>query len=343
MIKVSVIIPTYNRLESLVRVLEALQFQTLPQHEFEVIVVSDGSSDGTDDYLHSLQVPFPLIAIIQLNQGVAVARNEGLALARGEIVLFLDDDVVPTANLVAEHLHFHESSSEELVVIGPMLTPEDFKMSPWVRWEQDQLAKQYQNMLGGVWETTPRQFYTGNTSLSRRSLLESGGFDPEIKRAEDVELAYRLNDLGLCFIFNPQAVGYHYAERSFESWTMIAYTYGRNDVIFTEKKELSWLLPVLMSEYNQRHPLIRGITRLCLGRPHLSNAAKWGLIKAMRVGDKFKISQLTHICCSGIFNIQHYQGIADELGGREVFFNTLRQANNREKLSYQSTLPVDGN
>jgi glycosyltransferase involved in cell wall biosynthesis len=343
LIKISVIIPTYNRLERLILVFEALRCQTLSPHEFEVIVVSDGSCDGTDDYLHSLQVPYPFTPIFQPNQGVAVARNQGLAQAKGEVVLFLDDDVIPADHLVAEHLLSHESSNGDLVIIGSMITPEDFEMSPWVRWEQDQLAKQYQDMLGGVWETTARQFYTGNTSLSRMRLLESGGFDPEITRAEDVELAYRLNDLGLRFIFNPQAVGYHYAERSFESWATIAYTYGRNDVIFTQHKKQTWLLPAILKEYNNRNPLTRGITRLCLGKPLLSSAAKWGLKMSMEIGDILKMSGLTHISCSGIFNLQHYQGIADELGGRKAFYDALNQANNRENLDYSPALPIDGN
>jgi glycosyltransferase involved in cell wall biosynthesis len=302
LIKISVIIPTYNRLERLILVFEALRCQTLSPHEFEVIVVSDGSCDGTDDYLHSLQVPYPFTPIFQPNQGVAVARNQGLAQAKGEVVLFLDDDVIPADHLVAEHLLSHESSNGDLVIIGSMITPEDFEMSPWVRWEQDQLAKQYQDMLGGVWETTARQFYTGNTSLSRMRLLESGGFDPEITRAEDVELAY-----------------------------------------LTQHKKRTWLLPAILKEYNNRNPLTRGITRLCLGKPLLSSAAKWGLKMSMEIGDILKMSGLTHISCSGIFNLQHYQGIADELGGRKAFYDALNQANNRENLDYSPALPIDGN
>ena len=74
-----------------------------------------------------------------------------------------------------------------MVVIGPMLNPLNYKMSPWVRWEQDQLAKQYHAMNMGSWEPTARQFYTGNTSLERTWLIDSGGFDPSFRHAEDVE------------------------------------------------------------------------------------------------------------------------------------------------------------
>src|SRR5687768_17413192 len=154
-----------------------------------------------------------------------------------------------------------------------MLTPPDFEaqMAPWVQWEQAMLVKQYEDMANGRWLPTARQFYTGNTSLARRHLLEAGGFDPTFRRAEDVELAYRLAAHGLRFVFNPQAIGHHYAERTFASWLAIPYAYGRNDVIFSRDKGQSWLLPTLLYEFRQRRPLIRALTRLCLDRPHLTH------------------------------------------------------------------------
>ena len=68
-----------------------------------------------------------------------------------------------------------------------------------------------------------------NTSLGSHHIL--GGFDASFRRAEDVELAYRLAKQGLRFLFNPKAIGYHVAERSFNSWIAIPYAYGRNYVI----------------------------------------------------------------------------------------------------------------
>ena len=343
MIKISVVIPTYNRLERLNRVISALQKQTFPLEEIEILVVSDGSTDGTDDWLRSLQLPLALIPLIQSNQGVASARNLGLEHASGELVLFLDDDVFPADNLISEHYRSHQASSGSLVVIGPMVTPTDFHMSPWVRWEQDQLARQYREMSAGAWEATARQFYTGNTSLRREHLLASGGFDPQFKRAEDVELAYRLKDMGLRFIFNPKAIGYHYAERSFRSWIGIAYAYGQNDVIFTRQKEQPWLLHAILKEFSSRNLLTRGLTRLCLDRPVPRSISLWGMKQSMLAGDIIGSSRLTHFSCSGIFNLQHYQGIADELGGRETFFTALDMANRDEEIEYLYALTADRN
>jgi len=66
-------------------------------------------------------------------------------------------------------------------------------MVPWVRWEQEMLMKQYKALLRKDWPATARQFYTGNASVRRSHIVAAGGFDEGFRRAEDVELAYRLD------------------------------------------------------------------------------------------------------------------------------------------------------
>jgi GT2 family glycosyltransferase len=322
--RVSVIIPTYNRVERLKQVLAAFAVQDFPLDQFEVIVVSDGSSDGTHEYLQALDSPLQLSLIIQENQGPAAARNRGVQAAHGDLVLFTDDDVVPCPRLIAEHVRVHDESGPDVVVLGPMLTPDDFAMSAWVRWEQAMLAKQYAQMNAGAWNATARQFYTGNTSLLRRHLNAVGGFDVTFRRAEDVELAYRLIDRGVTFIFNPSGIGYHYAERSFRSWMETPYIYGRNEVIFTRDKQQQWLLPCILEEFHHRNPLVQLLVRLCLDRKKLSDSALAGLMLIAHQSDRLGVEKLVKFTYSGIFNLRYYQGIADELGGRKLFFTQVQ-------------------
>jgi len=94
-VDISVVIPTYNRLDSLKRVLVGLTNQLFSNTKFEVVVVSDGAEDGTNDYLNSLKTSFSLRPIFQKNAGVAAARNAGIRAASGDLILFLDDDVLP--------------------------------------------------------------------------------------------------------------------------------------------------------------------------------------------------------------------------------------------------------
>ncbi|MEZ4593164.1 MAG: glycosyltransferase family 2 protein [Chloroflexota bacterium] len=318
--KISLVIPTYNRLDSLKRVLSGLENQIdVSLSDFEVIVISDGATDDTNEYLTTLVTPLNLVPILQKNGGAAAARNSGIKAASGELILFLDDDVFPTPRLIAEHLDVQGKYAENVAVLGPMRTPSDFDMAPWVLWEQAMLEKQYTAMREGEWEPTARQFFTGNTSLPRKCLLEQGGFDTQFRRAEDVELAYRLAGAGLKFVYHEKAIGYHYAHRSFNSWLDIPYAYGKNDVIFAMQKGQGWLLTTIWREFPQRNLGIRVLVRLCLNRPLLSQIFTNGLLQIA----KKSTTAVANKAYSGVYNLRYYQGVADQIGGRKKFFSEL--------------------
>lgn len=319
----SVVIPTYNRLGRLRHVITALEQQAYPSDAYEVIVVSDGSTDGTDAYLEVLRSTMPVRWFPQANRGPAAARNAGIQKAGGEFILFIDDDLVPEPRLLAEHARSHHEARRDVVVLGPMLTPEGFEMAPWVRWEQEMLMKQYRAMLRGDWPATARQFYTGNASLRRSHIVAAGGFDEGFRRAEDVELAYRLADRGLDFVFNMQAVGMHFAERSFRAWLDAAYTYGRNDVIFARDRNQKWLLPKVHREFQDRHFLIRSLVRTCTGRSRLTSIASSALKLAADAATRLRAREIERQAYSGLFNLQYYNGLFNELNDLHFLFKNL--------------------
>ena len=119
---ITVVIPTYRRRASLERVLGGLAKQAWPPERLQVLVISDGWNDSSVEMALALQLPYQLRVFEQANQGPAAARNLGLAQAEGDLILFLDDDVVPCVRLVAEHARSH-NATPDLVVIGPMLEP----------------------------------------------------------------------------------------------------------------------------------------------------------------------------------------------------------------------------
>ena len=82
-ITISVVLPTYNRLPQLQKVLEGFASQTYPMDDFEVVVVSDGATDGTNEFLQSVQTSYRLHPFFQKNQGAAAARNNGINQATG--------------------------------------------------------------------------------------------------------------------------------------------------------------------------------------------------------------------------------------------------------------------
>ncbi len=325
MVDISIVIPTYNRIHRIEKLIAALESQSYPKDRFEVLIVSDGGNDGTHEYLTRQLTGFQLRPIFQENAGVAAARNTGASNAKGDILLFLDDDILPNPNLVWTHVAAHANASMFDMVVGPMLTPNDWQLLPWVAWEQAMLERQYNAMIAGRYKPTARQFYTGNASIMREFFFANDCFDPRFRRAEDVEFAYRAIERGGRIIFNPEARSYHYAERSFESWSQTAYTYGQNDVIFTREKGINWLLPLLLHEYHSRNVFIRGSLFLYLDRIKEQERA----VRAMKIAGEFayqkKQYKLSQIIFSGIFNLRYYQGIADQLGGRKVFFAMLRK------------------
>lgn len=317
---ISVVIPTYNRLPRLKLVLDALSKQTLDAERFEIIVVSDGSTDGTNEFLLS-EAASSVVVALQDNAGPAAARNHGVRLARGRVVLFIDDDVIASPELLERHLEGHGESGST-VVIGPMLDAPGFDYSPWVAWEQAMLYKQYRAMRLGEYAPTFRQFYTGNASVPRDLISRAGGFDTTFRRAEDVELAYRLAQLGATFVFDEAAAAHHHAERSFESWVGAADAYGRNDVTFARDHEQHWLLPVMASEFKQRSRLTQRLVMTCVTSPRLVAAAT-KLLRSVAVVTR-RAPKVASSALSGLYALTYYSAAAQEYGDPAAFKSILR-------------------
>jgi glycosyltransferase involved in cell wall biosynthesis len=327
---VSVVVPTYNRAASLRRLLDALAHQTYPAHAFEVIVVDDGSTDGTTNRLGDWSFPFTLRVLQQDHGGPAQARNLGACHATGDLIVFVDDDVIPAPELLDEHVRSHQLGSD-LIVVGPMSPPRAWRRPAWVRWEEDMLQVQYRDMLAGRYPCTPRQFYTANVSLARARFLEAGGFDPAFKRAEDVELAYRLRDVGMRFVFNPRADVRHYASRSFSAWLRTPYQYGRYDVIMARDKGQE-TLQCATYEFYERNWLTRAMTRLCVGRPMLFGASMQLMRMAAQAADRLGLPpRVAGMLLSGVFNVMYWQGACDELGGRAALMDALAEGARMEE------------
>lgn len=322
--RVTVVVPTYNRRASLARLLASLERQTYPRDRFDVVVVDDGSSDGTVDWLRTVTTPFSLRVIEQSHGGPSKARNRGVAEAGGEIVLFLDDDVSAAPDLIAQHIAAR-AGQEATVVIGPMSPPEGWARPAWVRWAEDTLQQQYRAMEAGEYACSPRQFYTANASVPRRSFLEVGGFDVEYKRNEDVELAYRLRDIGVGFVFNIKADILHYAGHSFEGWQRATYQYGRYDVMQSRDKggQAFWLA---CREFHTRHRLNRLAARVCTGRRPLYAGAVAGLGAVVRGADRVGAGGVAKLALSALFSVLYWQGAQDELGPRDPVWRYVAAA-----------------
>ncbi len=322
---VSLVIPSHNRRASLQMVLESLEQQTVAPEQFEVVVVCDGCTDDTVAMCHSRKARYTLRVIEQTpNQGPAAARNRGVQEAAAPIILFIDDDVVPEPTLIAEHLRLH-ADDEQAVVIGPLLAPAGFRLNPWTGWEEAMLEKQYRAMSAREWEPTPRQFYTGNASVRREHILTAGGFDATFRRAEDIELAFRLSERGLHFYFNPEAKGWHHAQRSLRAWLNISTAYGWADVAMYRSGR-STMLRSMAKEFHARQRPLQWLARLCLGRPWLLRLVVAGLLLIARLAIWARQQRVAYAAYSAIFNLRYWQSVSEQIGGAAAFWALVRQA-----------------
>lgn len=319
--ELSVVIPTYNRRERLIRVLTALAHQAASPDQFEVVVVDDGSTDGTSEWL-AAQRPAHGLRLLRLsNGGPARARNAGIEQAAGELILFIDDDLEPEPALIPEHLKSHRAEPD-VVVIGPLASLPHYE-EPWVAWEQEKVEAQYAAMLRGDWQPTFRQFWTGNASVAKRHLLAAGLFDPSFLRAEDIELGIRLHNLGLGFRFNPRARGFHHAERSLAAWEKVHSSYGRNDVAIFSQLGEGQMLEILAANWRRLNPTTRWLVSQCLNRPTRHSAALFLLRTHLRISRRLPVPLLSSQACSVLAGLHYWQASSDTLGPQRanVVFN----------------------
>ena len=126
-IRLSVVIPTFNRKHVLEHTLPALLQQDFPPEQFELIYILDGSTDGTAEMLRALKPACALQVLEQPNQGPSAARNKGIQVARGDLILFLDDDLISAPSLFQHHSAAHKNL-DSVVVHGPVyVSPESPK------------------------------------------------------------------------------------------------------------------------------------------------------------------------------------------------------------------------
>ncbi len=206
----SIVIPTYNRLPILKKCLIALEHQQFRQDkdsqvlDYEVVLVDDGSTDGTLDWLTAHGDQFPHVrSFAQNHAGPAAARNLGVKQAVGEIIIFIDSDLVVTEHFLQSHADAlvkaqQRLGCDRLFTYGLVINTCNF---------EDPTSEAYK-----VTDFSAAYFATGNVAIARKWLLEAGLFDTRFQLYgwEDLELGVRLKQLGLKLIKCPEAVGYHW-------------------------------------------------------------------------------------------------------------------------------------
>jgi GT2 family glycosyltransferase/glycosyltransferase involved in cell wall biosynthesis len=216
-LRVSVIVPTHNRKEKLLACLDALARQSVLPQEFEVVVVDDGSTDGTGDALAGRSFPFALRVYRQDGGGPGTARNLGIEQAAGELVFFIGDDILADERLLEEHLLAHAVNLDPgTAILGRIDWPDSVTPNAVMEYVCGDGMLQFAYTLIPKLATLDYTFfYTSNISLKRRFLLDAADagvrFDPCFRHAafEDSEYAFRLTPRGLRIRYAERARAFH--------------------------------------------------------------------------------------------------------------------------------------
>jgi glycosyltransferase involved in cell wall biosynthesis len=203
--RISVVIPTYQRRELVHAAITSLEHQRYDA-SWEVVVVVDGSTDGTAESLHARDTPLSLRVVEQANQGLSAARNAGAAMARGEYVLFLDDDMEADPCMLAEHDSAHRAGAD--VVCGAIPMHPDTPATVTAELTRLFVEGSAARFGGRVTEIAWNELVGGQMSLRRDVLTQLGGFDSDCFGVEDWELGHRLARDGYRLVHNPKAVSY---------------------------------------------------------------------------------------------------------------------------------------
>jgi GT2 family glycosyltransferase len=230
---VSVVVPTFDGRDHTLRLLDALGEQTLPADEFEVVVIVDGSEDGTKEALGELVTPFRLNWAWQPNRGTSAARNAGSARATGEVVVFLDDDIEPDPGFL-EALADVQRNRTGVAALGAVHCIVDEHTPPFARY----WAYRFGDFLAGIAsKSTPlawTEAYAGAMAVRRSDVTAAGGFEEAFDGygLEDFEFALRLSGLGIAFELVTGAVAHHHYDKDFRTAAGESESRGRSAVIF---------------------------------------------------------------------------------------------------------------
>jgi O-antigen biosynthesis protein len=221
---ISVVVCTYNGAATLRDCLEGLLRLDYPY--FEVIVVDDGSTDGTA----GLVAGYPFRLISTENRGLSSARNTGLYAATGEIVAYIDDDAYPDPHWL-RYLAYSYLTTSHAGMGGPNLLPAS----------DGPIATCVFHAPGGpvhvlTTDEVAEHIPGCNMSFRREVLLEIGGFDEVYRTAgDDVDVCWRVQHTGRTIGFHPSAVVWHHRRNSLKAYWKQQKGYGRAEALLEQK------------------------------------------------------------------------------------------------------------
>lgn len=321
---VSVLIPSHNSKKTLIPCIEHFAAQTLPANRFEVIVILDGSTDGSREALETMKTGFKLKIAEQRQQGKATALNNGAELAEGEIIAVVDSDILVVEKFLEAHIQAHGQAD---VVIGPIplspVSPRNFMTDNVRVWAEDHAR----NMRAHSGELSSTNLYGANLSISRALFKKLGGYRTDLRRTEDFHFGEKIICAGLKVHYCPEAIAGQIYDKTFPAWCDDFYRDGQSQVglvaefpYLKDKLKLGryhhqtftkrLFRPLVMHD----HPIGKGLVAL----------GKIGLEWARKSGRRWRfLSDVQGLLGDAIY----WKGVYDAIGDQDRFMQFVQAQN----------------
>jgi GT2 family glycosyltransferase len=233
-LRFSVVVPSYQRPESLARCVQGISRLNYPANDFELVVVDDGSSMPLESAITKAagdRLQWRLVR--QANSGPAKARNTGVEHARGQFIAFTDDDCVPAPDWLSA-LDQHLRHDADALVGGQIVNA--LPQRPCSTASQQLVSFLYEYFDGSPGR--PRMFCSNNMAISRKRFQELGGFNERFMRAagEDRELCDHWHRRGFALNYAPDAIIHHEHAMNFLQYWRQHFTYGRGAHQFHQRR-----------------------------------------------------------------------------------------------------------
>ena len=236
--KVSIIVPVYNGSDTITDCVSSLEKLDYQKDKLQIIIVNDGSTDDTAKLLEEKKLPNEFCVIdLEKNSGRAFARNHGLKKSKGEIIIFLDADMIIEASFVNEHIS--SLSNDEVKAVSGLLTACPNQPQTPLQYYLYEYRKRGAKQYG---ENRPIPFnylITGNMSIKREVFENCGYFDEYYKGygGEDTDYAIRIWEKypeGLRF--SARAISAHCQHDELDDLEKKIFKYGRGNYLLLIQK-----------------------------------------------------------------------------------------------------------
>lgn len=325
-VAVSVVIATYNRLDSLLWLLDDLNGQVGVQGGFDVTVVDDESQVPVAAEVAARPTRFPCRVMRRSNGGPGVARDAGIRSSNGDIVVILDDDMMIPPTFLAGHQSAHQAGAS--VVLGHIRAPRSGELPLFERFHQRTLDRFVVAYSAGEAAVEGVRLCTGNVSFRRDAYLTVGGFDLSLRRCEDRDLGIRFEEAGYPFAFTEAGWSEHRSDHEdVSTWRRRNALYGELDTAIARKfpgvsKVSPW--EFLFHLPKPSLPLL-AIAVLC---PKVGHAVAGQVYAVAAKADRRRFGEVAMLGASLCYGMEYYSGVGRALanhGGTRAVLRSFRE------------------